>query len=66
MVEVKDPGVIDTLVVPLVDHVNLVLVPASMIAGFAMNELIFSCEAVTTVTVSVAVLVPFGLVAVSV
>jgi hypothetical protein len=28
MVDVKDPGVIDTLVVPTVDHVNLVLVPA--------------------------------------
>jgi hypothetical protein len=64
MVDVNDPGVIDTLVVPLVDHVSLVLVPPSMIAGFATNELIFNCEAVTTVTVSVAVLEPFALVAV--
>jgi hypothetical protein len=37
-----------------------------MIAGFAVKELIFNCEAVTTVTASVAVLVPFALVAVSV
>jgi hypothetical protein len=62
---VNDPGVIDTLVVPVVDHVSLVLVPAIMIAGLAANEWIFSCEAVTTVTVSEAVFDPFALVAVS-
>jgi hypothetical protein len=37
-----------------------------MTAGFATNELIFNCEAVTTVTVSAAVFEPFALVAVSV
>ena len=66
LVDVKDPGAIETLVVPTVDQVSLVLVPASMIAGFATNELILSCDAVTTVTVSTAVLEPFALLAVSV
>jgi len=64
-VEVNVPGVIDTLVVPAVDHFSEVLVPAIMIAGFAVNELILSCAGVTTVTVSVAVFDPFAFVAVS-
>jgi hypothetical protein len=48
-----------------VDHFSEVLVPAIMIAGFAVNELILSCAGVTTVTVSVAVFDPFAFVAVS-
>lgn len=53
-----------TLVIPLVDQLSVLLVPAMMIGGLAVNAVIFSLP-VTTVTIVVAVFEPFALLAVS-
>jgi hypothetical protein len=66
-VELNIPGVIAMLVAPLVAQLNVLLNPALMLAGFAVNELIVGLLCVLpTVTVTVAVLDPTAFVAVSV
>lgn len=64
-VEVKVPGVMLTLAAPAVDQVRVLLDPALMPAGFAVNELIDGLVEFT-VTVSVEVVEPELFVAVSV
>lgn len=62
--DVKVPGVMATLVAPVVDQLNVLLDPEAMVAGLARNELMTGLP--TTVTVTVAVVDPAPLVAVSV
>jgi hypothetical protein len=64
-VEVKLPGVIETLVAPVVLKASVLLEPDAMLAGLAVNEVIVGSGAVT-VTVAVAVTEPAESVAVSV
>jgi hypothetical protein len=54
------------LVAPLVPQLKVLLPPAVMVVGFAVNELIVGFTAVATVTVTVAVTDPALFVAVSV
>lgn len=63
-VEVNVPGVMATLVAPLVDQLSVLPEPELMLAGLAVNELITGKLA--TVTVTVAVVDPAMLVAVRV
>ena len=65
-VDVKVPGVMVTLVAPLVAQLNVLLEPAVMLARFAVNELIVGMGATETVTVSVDVVEPAAFVAVNV
>ena len=64
-VEVNVPGVIAMLVAPLVTQVSVLLAPEAMVAGAAVNELIVGSPAGVTVTVTVAVVDPAALEAVS-
>jgi hypothetical protein len=64
--DVNVPGVIATVVAPLVDQLKL-LEPEVMLVGFAENELIVGLlPAAFTVTVTVIVVEPTEFVAVSV
>lgn len=63
-VDVNVPGVIDTLVAPVVDQLSVLLEPEVMEVNVAVKLLIAGIA--TTVTVAVAVTDPAELVAVSV
>ena len=65
-VEVKVPGVMAILVAPVVAQLRVLLEPEVMLAEFAVNELMVGLFAVATVTVSVDMVEPAALVAVSV
>jgi hypothetical protein len=65
-VEVNDPGVIATLVAPLVVQLKVLLEPEAMLAGVALNELIVGLFAAFTVIVTVEVVDPAAFVAVTV
>jgi hypothetical protein len=65
-VEVNEPGVMEMLVAPVVVQLSVLLEPAAMLAGFAVNELIVGLlppVLVATTTVSTAEAVPAELVA---
>lgn len=64
-VEVKVPGVIATLVAPLVAQLKVLLAPEAMLVGLAVNE-VMDGKLLDTVTVTVAVTEPAVLVAVKV
>jgi hypothetical protein len=63
---VKLPGVMATLVAPLVDHFNVLVEPEEIVTGFAVKELIDGLLAAFTVTVTVDVAEPAAFIAVSV
>jgi hypothetical protein len=67
-VEVKEPGLIATLVDPVVDQASVLLVPAVIVAGLEVKEPMvgFGGGAAFTVMVTVSVVEPEELVAVSV
>jgi hypothetical protein len=66
-VEVNEPGVMLTLVAPLVAQLNVLLDPDVMLVGLAVNEEIVGLDgAGFTVTVTVLVADPALLVAVNV
>jgi hypothetical protein len=65
-VEVNVPGVIAMLVAPVVDQSNILLEPEAMLGGVAVNKEIVGLVAALTVTVTVDVVEPVALVAVSV
>jgi hypothetical protein len=66
-VEVKVPGVIATLVAPVVAQLSVLLEPELIAAGLAVKEVIAGLpEAAVTVTVAVEVAEPEELVAVRV
>ena len=65
-VEVKLPGVMAMLVAPLVAHFSVLLEPDATLAGLALKELITGLAGAFTVRVSVDVVEPMELVAVSV
>jgi hypothetical protein len=65
-VDVNVPGAMPILVAPVVAQLSVLLEPAVMFVGLAVKELIVGLLAVFTVTVSVDVLEPAALVAVSV
>ncbi len=65
-VEVKLPGVIATLLAPVVDQLSEVLEPELMLAGLAVKELIAGMLWAATVTVAFDVTEPVEFVAVSV
>ncbi len=50
--EVKDPGVMATLVAPLVTQLKVLLEPEEMLAGVAVNEVMTGMAVTVTVTVS--------------
>jgi hypothetical protein len=56
-VEVKPPGLIAMLVAPLVTQLRVLLVPAVMLEGLAMNDVIVGFAPPDAVTVTVAALV---------
>lgn len=58
------PGVMAILVAPVVAQLSVLPEPEVMLVGLAMNELMVGLFAVVTVTVSVEVVEPAGLVAV--
>jgi hypothetical protein len=64
--DVNVPGVMAILVAPLVTQLNVLLEPDAMMAGLAVKELMMGFPAVPTVTISVDVVEPALLVAVSV
>jgi hypothetical protein len=64
--DVNVPGVMAILVAPLVTQLNMLLEPDAMMAGLAVKELMMGFPAVPTVTISVDVVEPALLVAVSV
>jgi hypothetical protein len=64
--EVNVPGVMATLVAPLVDQLSVLLEPEAMLVGLAEKELITGLLATVTVMVTFATAVPAALVAVSV
>ena len=64
--EVNVPGVIAMLVAPVVDQSNILLEPEAMLGGVAVNEEIVGLVAALTVTVTLDVVEPVALVAVSV
>ena len=64
--EVNVPGVIAMLVAPVVDQSNVLLEPEAMLGGVAVNEEIVGLVAALTVTVTLDVVEPVALVAVSV
>jgi hypothetical protein len=63
--DVNFPGVIAILVAPAVAQLNVLLEPEVIFVGLAVNELITGAPAVFTLTVSVDVVEPEALVAVS-
>jgi hypothetical protein len=65
-VDVNVPGVMATLVAPVVTQLSVLLDPELILAGLAVKELTVGLLAAFTVTVSVAVAEPAALVAVSV
>ncbi|MFZ0963990.1 MAG: hypothetical protein WAO35_24255 [Terriglobia bacterium] len=65
-VDVNVPGVMAMLAAPVVAQASVLLEPEAMLVGLAVNELITGLLDVFTVTVSVDVLEPAALVAVSV
>jgi hypothetical protein len=65
-VEVNVPGVMASLLAPVVTQLSVLLEPAVILEGLAVKELISGLLAVFTVTVSVDVVEPAALVAVSV
>lgn len=62
--EVNEPGVMATLVAPVVAQLSVLLEPELMLVGLAVNEVITG--KLETVTVTVAVVEPAVLVAVRV
>jgi hypothetical protein len=64
--EVKLPGEMAIDVAPVVDQLKVLLDPELMLVGFAAKELIVGLLPALTVTVSVEVVEPAELVAVSV
>jgi hypothetical protein len=65
-VEVKDPGVIATLVAPVVAQLRVLLESEPILSGDAVNEVIVGLLAGFTVTVTVEVVDPVELAAVKV
>jgi hypothetical protein len=65
-VEVNVPGVMASLLAPVVTQLSVLLEPEVIREGLAVKELISGLLAVSTVTVSVDVVEPAALVAVSV
>jgi hypothetical protein len=65
-VEVNVPGVMAILVAPVVAQLSVLLEPELMLVGLAVKELMVGLLDVVTVTVSVDVVEPTALVAVSV
>ena len=65
-VDVKVPGVMATLVAPVVSQLSVLLAPKVILVGLAANELMVGLLGVVTVTVSVAVVEPVAFVAVRV
>jgi hypothetical protein len=65
-VEVNVPGVMARLLAPFVTQLSVLLEPDVILEGLALKELISGLLAVFTVTVSVDVVEPAALVAVSV
>jgi hypothetical protein len=65
-VEVNVPGVMARLFAPVVTQLSVLLEPDVILEGLALKELISGLLAVFTVTVSVDVVEPAALVAVSV
>ena len=65
-VEVNVPGVMARLLAPVVTQLSVLLEPEVIPVGLAVKELIAGLLVVFTVTVSVAVVEPAALVAVSV
>ncbi|MGA7930841.1 MAG: hypothetical protein WCA20_33220 [Candidatus Sulfotelmatobacter sp.] len=65
-VEVNVPGVMARLLAPFVTQLSVLLEPEVIVVGLAVKELITGLLAVLTVTVSVDVVEPAALVAVSV
>jgi hypothetical protein len=65
-VEVNVPGVMAILLAPVVAQLSVLLEPEVILEGLAVKELISGLLAVFTVTVSVDVVEPAALVAVSV
>jgi hypothetical protein len=65
-VDVNVPGVMARLVAPLVTQLSALLEPAVMLAGFAVKELMVGLLGTVTVTVTLEVVEPVALVAVSV
>jgi hypothetical protein len=64
--EVKVPGVMLTLVAPVVTQLKVLLEPELTLPGIAVNDVIVGLARVVTVTVAVAVVDPALFVAVSV
>ncbi len=62
--DVKDPGVMATLVAPVVDQPSVVLPPAPIVVGLAEKELMMG--RVSTLTVTDAFVDPAALVAINV
>jgi hypothetical protein len=65
-VEVNVPGVMARLVAPVVAQLSVLLEPEVILVGLAVKELITGLLSVFTVTVSLDVVEPAALVAVSV
>lgn len=65
-VEVNVPGVMASLVAPVVAQLKVLLEPEVMLVGLAVKEVMVGLLAPFTVTVSVDVVEPAALVAVSV
>jgi len=65
-VEVKVPGVMAMLVASVVVQLSVLLVPEMMLVGLAVKELMVGLLGLVTVTVTVDVVEPEALVAVSV
>jgi flagellar biosynthesis protein FliR len=65
-VDVNVPGVMAMLLAPLVAQLNVLLEPEAMFVGLAVKELMAGLLAGFTVTVSVEVVEPAALAAVSV
>jgi hypothetical protein len=63
--ELNAPGLIATLVAPVVAHVSVVLVPDAILGGFAANDVITGRLGAVTVTIVDAVTDPAAFVAVS-
>lgn len=64
--DVNVPGVMARLVAPVVAQLSVLLEPEVILVGLAVKELILGSPAVLTVTVSVDVVEPAVLLAVSV
>ena len=64
-VEVNVPGVMARLVAPVVTQLSMLLVPEVTLAGLAVKELITGLSTVFTVRVSIDVVEPAALLAVS-